>query len=182
MQTLRTRRLLSVCFCFFVSLAHAQNPVPTNRIDGKYITDWLILGPFKGQDLETDFLSASGGEAVTDPKEGDTVRSLATTADGEILTWKRYESPTNLIDLRYALGSHDNATAYAFSKLHSDQADKVVFSIGRDDGMVVFINGKKCYSAPRWTPQQFDADRFDADLLAGENRCLIKISTYFSPE
>ena len=82
MQTLYVQRFLSVvcCFCFFVSPAHAQDAVPTNRMDGKYITDWLILGPFKGQDLETDFLSASGGEAVADPKEGDTVRSLATSA------------------------------------------------------------------------------------------------------
>jgi len=35
----------------------------TTTIDGEYIKEWLVLGPFFDDDLETDFLSSVGGEA-----------------------------------------------------------------------------------------------------------------------
>lgn len=54
-------------------VAHAQNEVPVHPVDGEYITEWLVLGPFFPDDLEKDFLVDVGGEANIEPKEGDTV-------------------------------------------------------------------------------------------------------------
>jgi len=60
----------------------------THGIDGEYIREWLILGPFLPDDLEKDFLAHVGGEKNVSPKEGDTV----TTEDGRTLTWERYRT------------------------------------------------------------------------------------------
>ena len=96
-----------LCFGFCVSLAHAQNDPPTHPINGQFIKEWLVLGPFFPDDLETDFLVDVGGEAKVNPKEGDSV----TTEDGRTLMWKRYTAKGNAIDLIDAIGYHPNATA-----------------------------------------------------------------------
>ncbi len=46
---------------------------PIHIVDREYITEWLVIGPFFPNDLETDFLTDAGGEANIHPKEGDTV-------------------------------------------------------------------------------------------------------------
>ena len=83
------RSLSFVLFCLFMlPVAHAQNDVPIHPIDGEYIKEWLVLGPFFRDDLEKDFLVDVGGEANIEPKEGNTV----VTAQGKTLTWKRYQT------------------------------------------------------------------------------------------
>ncbi|MBM3239949.1 hypothetical protein FJZ31_26995 [Candidatus Poribacteria bacterium] len=56
-----------ILFGFIASAAHAQNPVPTHPVDGEYIQEWLVLGPFFPDDLEKDFLADVGGEANINP-------------------------------------------------------------------------------------------------------------------
>jgi len=63
-----------VLFCLFMlPIAHARDDVPIHPVDGEYIKEWLVLGPFFPDDLEKDFLIDVGGEANIQPKEGDTV-------------------------------------------------------------------------------------------------------------
>ena len=172
MKTSNALRCQLIFFlCVMACIANAQNSVPTHLVDGNYITEWLILGPFKGEDLEIDLLAGSGGEAEANPKEGDTV----TTKDGETLTWKRYQSPLNYVDFVQAFGTSGDVTAYAFSLIRADNAGKVLFSIGQDDDMAVFLNGVQVYFARGWTRNRLDVKQFDANSNAGENRCLIKL-------
>ena len=65
-----------------------------HNIDGEYIREWLILGPFFPNDLDTDFLADAGGEMSVQPQEGDVVA----TDDGRRLTWKRYDTKGDIID------------------------------------------------------------------------------------
>jgi len=168
---------------------------PIHIIDGEYIKEWLVLGPFFPDDLETDFLADVGGEANIDPQEGDTVtlsfgrnsvlsgrprpRSASKTkAEGRTLTWKRYQSKTEVIDLVAAVGFHTNATAYAFCYLKSETASGAPVYLSADDGISVWVNGQWTYSNPARGPFMFDSDLFEADLNAGINRCLIKVSQW----
>jgi hypothetical protein len=90
-----------------------QNRVPVQHVDGEYIKDWLIIGPFLPDDPDMDFLADAGGEANVRPEEGDTI----TTSDGRTLTWKRHSALKHTIDLSEAVGHHEYATAYAFCVL-----------------------------------------------------------------
>ena len=91
-----------------------------------------MLGPLLPNALKEDFLADVG-----EPKEGDTV----TTADGKTLTWRRYESNENLIDLLETDGRHENATVYTFCILQSEKAQPVKIRLGHDDNVSVWMNG-----------------------------------------
>ena len=149
-----------------------MNSSITHTIDGKYIKEWLVLGPFFPDDLETDFLADVGGEANIEPKESDTV----TTADGKTLAWKQYDSKADIIDLLDAVGDYENATAYAFCILQSEVAGDAQIYLGSDDGIAVWINGVQVHLFPGDRELSPDEDVFEADLKAGTNRCLVKVS------
>jgi len=166
--------LIILSVCILAGHAHAQ----THAVDGEYIKEWLVLGPFFPNDLETDFLVKVGGETNINPQEGDTV----VTVDRKTLTWKLYKSKENFVDLIDALGYHENAVAYAFCILQSETKGDFSIRFGSDDGVFVWINGKKIHSNPYGHARgfRFDANQFDADLKADTNPCLVKVSQKFS--
>ena len=144
---------------------------PIHIVDREYITKWLVLGPFFPDDLETDFLADVGGEANIEPKEGDTF----ITADRKTLKWKRYESRSEIISFTDAIGDYRHATAYAFCILESDAAGDAQFYLGSDDGVAVWINGEKVHQNSAFRTIILDEDVFEATLIAGANRCLVKL-------
>ena len=161
-------------FCIVASTAHAQNDVSTHPVDGQFIKEWLVLGPFFPRDLDTDFLAPAGGEADIDPREGDTI----ITSDNRTLVWKRYTTKRLGIDLLDAVGNHQNAVAYAFCHLESDIAETVEIRFGSDNGGSVWFNGKRVSHQPGSRGLVLDQDRFLVEMLAGTNRCLVKVSQY----
>ncbi|MCB0314243.1 MAG: hypothetical protein KDH84_13435, partial [Calditrichaeota bacterium] len=48
--------------------------------------------------------------------------------------------------------------------------------LGSDDGAAVWINGKRVHYNPADRSLFLDQDRFEADISAGSNRCLVKIT------
>ncbi len=173
---MKSQLLISGLILLFAGIlsghTHAQNSVPPHPVNGEYIKEWLVLGPFFPADLEKDFLADVGGEANIHPKEGNTVA----TADGKTLTWKRYMSKGNIIDLLDAVGSYENATAYAFCLLQSETTGDARVHLGSDDGVAVWINGKQAHHNPVDRSLTLDEDSFEVNLKAGVNRCLIKVS------
>ena len=151
-----------VFLSLYVTVAHAQNNVPTHPVDGTFIKEWLVLGPFFPEDLETDFLASTNGEASANPKPGDTV----TTVEGKTLTWTVYRTERNIIDLQRAIGKHEEAVCYAFCLLESDQGGDSEIHIGSDDSVVVFLNGHKVHTQPVKRPIRIDEDRVPAGLFS----------------
>ena len=164
-----------VFFCFFIATAHAQDNGPTHPVDGTFIKEWLVLGPFFPEDLETDFLASANGEASANPKPGDTV----TTAEGKTLTWTVHRTEGNIIDLQRAIGKHEDAVCYAFCLLESDQDGDGEMRIGSDDGVVMFLNGQKAHIQRVMRPIILDEDKVPVSLRSGKNRCLVKVSNGF---
>ncbi|MBM3242052.1 hypothetical protein FJZ31_37750 [Candidatus Poribacteria bacterium] len=154
----------------YVLMGHAL--AQTHAVDGKYITEWLVLGPFFPDKLDTDYLANVGGEANVQPEEGDTV----TTADGKPLTWKRYKSTQDIIDLLDAVGYYENSIAYAFCVLRPEVAGDFQIGVASDDGVAVWINGKQVDYKPGIRGFSFDQDVIDVNLKADANRCLVKMS------
>ena len=164
-----------VFFCFYIATAHAQNNIPTHPVDGTFIKEWLVLGPFFPEDLETDFLASVNGETLANPKPGDTV----TTAEGKTLTWTVYRSQENIVNLLDAVGNHQEAVCYAFCLLESDMDGDGEILVGSDDGVVVFLNGQRVHTQIVRRPLIADEDRVTVSLRPGKNRCLIKVSNRF---
>jgi len=156
-----------VCSTIAWSQGTGQVVVP---LSDKYLTEWLVLGPFFPDDLNADFLADVGGEANVEPKEGDTVD----TAEGATLTWKRYQAKGTVIDLFDAVGNHKNATAYAFCVLQSEIAGKAEIHLRNYDGAAVWINGERMHHNPFAAHVNWSA--FQVNLKSGANRCLVKVS------
>lgn len=173
--TLRFFGSLILLVVAFAGEVFSQSVAPIHPINGSYIKEWLVLGPFFPDNLETDFLDPAGGEENVNPKEGDTIL----TADGEEMTWTRYRSKSDSVDLLSALGNYyENATAYAFCILQSETAGEFQISLGSDDGVAVFLNGKRVHYNDIVRGLVFHEDWFVVPLLAGKSRCLVKISSY----
>ena len=91
------------------------------------------------------------------------------------LAWKRYTTEGNIVDLLKAVGVHENATAYAFVSLLSEVGGNAEISLGSDDGVAIWMNGQRVHHNPVNRPITLDEDVFEADFLAGLNRCLVKV-------
>ncbi|MFC1716376.1 two-component regulator propeller domain-containing protein [Candidatus Poribacteria bacterium] len=153
----------------------AQDDVPVYELGtegGEYIKEWLVLGPFSPDDLKIDFLVEMGGEANVDPKEGDSV----TTAEGDTLTWEKYESKTDLIHPINAVGYHDDSIVYFFCILKTEVAGSFQFRLGAEDSIAAWVNGKVVFYYYGGYVFDFDQRVFNVELQEGINRCLVKTS------
>ena len=135
-----------------------QAQVPSHPVDGSFIKEWLVLGPFPSADLGTDFLAEVGGEAGVAPRDGDSL----ITADGDTLVWRRYSTRQDHVDLAEAFGNGENVSAYAYCLLNSEIAGEVgidLRSFNAEDAVALWLNGE-------W---------FGLDAAQGANRLLIKL-------
>ena len=148
-----------------------QNKVPIHPVDSNYIREWLILGPFFPADLDTDFLSDSGGEVDIKPIECDT-----TIKNGKTLTWERYESKRDVIDFVDIIGDVEDATAYAFCSLQSDADCDAQVEIQTCYGIAIWVNGKQVHYRPGIYGRSYRRDIFEVKLKAGANLCLVKVA------
>ena len=173
MRKLFSVRLSLLIFLYLsVAVVQAQDNIPTHPVDGTFIKEWLVLGPFFPEDLETDFLASVNGETSANPKPGDTM----TTAEGKTLTWTVYRTEGNIVDLQHAIGKHEEAICYAFCLLESEQDGDGELLVSSDDGVAVFLNGHWIYSQQARRPIVIDKDRVPVSLRPGKNRCLVKVA------
>ena len=162
-----TTFLLPLLLVSFLVSPYIQSQV--HFINGRYMTEWLILGPIPGINLEEDYLASVNGESKIEPKVGDSFK----TKDEIKLTWKRHQSAHRLVDLLPILGSYqhpddypfDDSTAYAFAYIDSPKADDdIQFMIGKDDGAAVWINGKNVYLNPENSSHRYDDGIFRSSV------------------
>jgi signal transduction histidine kinase/streptogramin lyase len=150
----------------------ADRAAPVHSVDGSFVREWLVLGPFPARDMEPDFLANVGGEANVRPKEGDTV----TRSDGTPLTWTRLRSEFDLVNLEKVLGIQSWSVAYAYCELSSDRPMDTDFRPSLYTSLV-WINGKKI--EPNLVRPQEPNEILRAlpiHLEAGPNPCLLKLN------
>ena len=143
----------------------------THVVDGEYIKEWLVLGPFFPNDLEADFLVGIEGEANVHPKEGNEV----TIPEGKTLTWKRYLSDEKSVDLIKAVGNYEHATVYAFCEVVSVKAQKIEMLVGSDDSVKIWFNGIQAHQSADARSLTLDEDSVPVNLKKGNNRMLVKV-------
>lgn len=149
-----------------------RNPWKPER--SVFLTDWLVLGslPIRGmEEIDTDFLASIGGEANVQPEEGQVVKLT-----GGELKWRPAKSK-DIVDLRkmFEGGRVEDALAYAYTRIHRKDAGKVYLTLGSDDGVKVWLNGKLVHRVARLRAVNLDEDRLELDMNAGENSLLLKI-------
>ena len=180
--------ILFVALLGFSSCSEKKTPLFEYKTN-EYIKDWLVAGPFPNCEgcsetnymhgknctgFYTDYLAPEGGEMNVVPEEGENV----TVKDKDIeRTWFRLQGKEDKIHLSKYLKPKDMVVAYAFSRVRSPKKQKVILSVGSNDGVKVFLNGKQVHEmhprTGRWL--QADNDYVPVTLKKGINNLMLKI-------
>jgi CubicO group peptidase (beta-lactamase class C family) len=150
-----------------------------------YMKNWALLGPIQLIDdsaaleniellkplFEKDFLKLYGGEQNLVAKPG-----ISYKIEKNQYTWQLFEAGQNVVDLTAIFGRKEGAVAYAFAEISSPDDRKVLFSIGSDDAIKVWMNGELVHE--NWifrSAHTDDADLVEAKLHKGKNKILLKL-------
>ncbi len=142
---------------------------------GQYFQFWLLCGPFPNESWAgrpVDYLASMGGETNARPIPG----MQFTTIEGEEKRWFKYDSPLYAqIDLATVFEENTSVLAYAYCRIESPDTRRVRATLGSNDGIQVFLNGKKVYDKKVKRSLIPDEDEVFLDLQKGNNHMLLKI-------
>jgi len=142
---------------------------------GQYFQFWLLCGPFPNQSWAgrpVDYLAPMGGETKARPIPG----MQFTTLDGEEKRWFKYDSPLySEIDLSAVFEENISVLTYAYCRIESPDTRRVRATLGSNDGIQIFLNGKKIYDKQVKRSLIPDEDEIFLDLQQGNNHLLLKI-------
>jgi hypothetical protein len=149
-------------------------------IAGKWITDWLLCGPFdlvKNDDVfahctgfETDYLKSCGGEQSINFNAGDAVGYK-----GGTVTWKFFTSAENTVNLDETVSGREPVFVYAYTEIYAAEPGFWKLSFGSNDGGRLWLNGQQIWDyAPNRGIYQ-DQDVLPVLLNKGKNTILFKI-------
>lgn len=140
---------------------------------GEFIYSWILNG-FHPDDsgnfwdyLTTNYLEVP--EETLNPEEGD-------ENGGQI--WTANNSFGPFIDLDSYSGGENFGVCYAFTRIYSETDKSCQLWMGYDEGARVWLNGSEVLYDNRNGTYVQDMTRFDVDLIAGENRLLVKVSEW----
>jgi len=134
-----------------------------------FITHWWVAGPFQGRSR----WSKEDAFDVSKPIDVGTPIAL----EGKQFAWKPVlvEDPSGGLDFRQAVAQADEVAAYAYAEVTSAAAQEVILSMGSDDGIVVWVNGKKVHTNLTERGYAPDQDRATVTLKPGANQILMKV-------
>jgi hypothetical protein len=148
---------------------------------GEWIRNWYLAGPFRLEESSNkdqhlpgfgnDFLINCGGETSPHVKEGRIVNFM-----DESVHWMKYESPDAIINLDKAISEENYISAYAYTEIKADKGGVNFFSLGTDDGVILWFNGEKVWDRPgKERGIRHDDELIPVNLRKGKNKILLKV-------
>ena len=125
---------------------------------------WYSLGPFKGSTVSDAFKKAFIVETNIDLTQA--------YEDGKL----RWRERPEFKDAQIHSLSGDNTATYLFRTITAAEEMPLLVSVGSDDGIQIWLNGKKVLSREVLRPVAPDQDWVELQLAQGENRLLLKIN------
>ncbi len=165
--------VLGVSVCL---VSQAQQPslfkdemrMPWTRSNTDYIRNWVAAGPLACK-LDEDCL---GGEGTIRPKADEESKR----PDGSVVKWRVVRPYGDHIGVG-GDGTAPDKVSYAFTTISRAEAGKALLSLGSDNALRAWVNGKPVLvrdGIRAWSP---DSDQVEVDLNAGDNALLIKLSS-----
>ncbi|MGL6074710.1 MAG: DUF7133 domain-containing protein [Fimbriiglobus sp.] len=137
--------------------------------------DWFFAGPFP-YDGDEAFDKALPPDQATD------LKGTFTGLGGVNVEWKKYAGFRlgGVLDLKKIMpaAAHSDAAIYLAHEFVVPKAMTLPISLGSDDTLSVFLNGKRLLHENHVRPAAADQDRVDLKLVAGKNLLIIKIGQH----
>ncbi len=126
------------------------------------LSSWHLIGPFTAASFDAAHATAFPPETEIDLSK----------AYGEL----KWRSGEQLVDgtIHPLLG--DNSATYLYRTIQVEQATRLELSLGSDDSVQIWLNGKKVYENKVLRGVILDQDKLTLELAAGENKLLMKIA------
>ena len=149
---------------------------------------WAILGPFDNRPHPR-----GGFEASYPPEEKVDLAASYRGKDRMQIGWKRLVQPVlkkhsihermvfeelDVLPFR-PTADREHWTAYAYTKIKSPAAQKVIIAFGSDDGAKMWVNGEKVFDEWVQRGAMLGQDLLTVDLRKGWNTVLVKIVNCF---
>jgi hypothetical protein len=132
---------------------------------------WYYIGPFENDER-------SGFDHVYPPEKAVDLKATYPAKGGQKAAWKTFPGfkPGTIVDLAKLFpNDKQNAVVYLYHSFESSKAFKLRLSLGSDDTLSVFFNGKRLLHEPYVRPAAADQDFVDVSVKEGKNELLIKI-------
>ncbi|NQU20462.1 MAG: hypothetical protein HQ567_04205, partial [Candidatus Nealsonbacteria bacterium] len=97
------------------------------------------------------------------------------TAAYNATQWVRHESPSSYINLDAVLRPNDLVAAFARCVLVAKRPCRLTFSIGADDGVVLWVGGRRVVERLGFNHHQFGRDRVTVELPKGETPVVVGV-------
>lgn len=153
----------------------------SNLSDNIFLRNWLVIGPFEitmPEDKSTDdpaFLSAFDKDLISSVTFNDSNQVEGLNFNNKSFIWKIYKSDQDIVDLINFYGEKEYVISYALSEIKSDKEQTLLFGVGSDDGIKIWVNGKQVHTNFALRPVNIDDDIVQIPLKKGSNQILIKI-------
>jgi CubicO group peptidase (beta-lactamase class C family) len=148
---------------------------------GTFMQHWLLLGPISAlQDDSTnkdfDAQKAVFEQELLPVKEYDDIKEgKSVNISGKTYQWKYFDSDADIVDLDKQYNGVDFAIAYACADITMANPGKVLFGIGSDDGVKIWLNGKLVHQKWAARPINQDDDLITLNMKKGNNQLIIKV-------
>ena len=133
---------------------------------------WHVIGPFPADSPAAARETAFGPESSL----GHGVDLDASWGDDGSLRWR--QRPEFEDGVVHGLTEVDNAATYLYRVVTTPDTRMMTMSFGSDDALKVWVNGELILDADAPRPAAADQDIVTAELRAGVNDLLIKITNY----
>ena len=145
-----------------------KDQAPPRRPDPKPMPParWHVLGPFPTINAKVPF----------DPAHPVDLGARINGPDGKPLEWKPapFEGDEGKVDLGRIFNTKDNQAAFAVAEVVSKTRRKAQLSIGSDDTLIIWLNGKQVFEFNGNRSFAAGQDKVEVELLEGVNRLAIR--------
>ncbi|MEO7992652.1 MAG: serine hydrolase, partial [Chryseolinea sp.] len=184
-------KLVLLALLLFPILSWAQEKKPSKPVKGygeasyslsaseQYMSAWLVAGPVR---LDTTSGNPNEETQINFFKEDlqpITVVNSKVIAPmaikGKQYPWTLVRATSDIIDLDNQYSGADYAAAFALAEIKSDKEVKTFLSVGSDDGVRIWHNGKLIHD--NWIPRGVskDDDLVPITLQSGSNQIILKV-------
>ena len=149
-------------------------PPPAGPPGPGFVRVWLVAGPFAAPDRKGHAVSFPPEAGPIDPKQ----EFKGPTAP---VRWQVHASPTDYVDLARLFKTEDPAVGYAVGWVRAAKPGPAVLSLGSNDGIKAWVNGKVIVDLPVSRSAAPGPDRVACDLAAGWNGVRVKVDNTGGP-
>jgi hypothetical protein len=141
-----------------------------NVIDGGYIKNWLLIGPFPMKTFDASLPFPLLSISTAPPHQGMTIQYNQSRKT----SWESLSTLSSFINLNSFYGKNEDCYAIAYCTVTAPQEGLYNLFIGQDDMLAVWLNGESVYLSNIDQSLALDKNVVQCWMEQGKNQLLLK--------